>query len=81
MTGGQLRIDDPDVRSVQLDSLRGAIGLVGQESFLFDGSVRENLLYAKPNATGSTCDYGHLVCKRLHVPPRLLISVFKPETC
>ena len=50
VTGGQLLVDDIDVRNVQLGSLRETIGLVGQESYLFDGTVRENLLYAKPNA-------------------------------
>ncbi|NCF88843.1 MAG: ATP-binding cassette domain-containing protein, partial [Verrucomicrobiaceae bacterium] len=44
VTGGQLLVDNIDVRNVQLGSLRETIGLVRQESYLFDGTVRENLL-------------------------------------
>jgi ATP-binding cassette, subfamily B, bacterial len=42
---GTVRIDGTDVREVTLDSLRGAVGYVSQDSYLFDGTVRENLTY------------------------------------
>jgi ATP-binding cassette subfamily B protein len=45
VTGGAIRVDGYDVRDVTLDSLRGAIGYVSQDVYLFDGTVRENLLY------------------------------------
>jgi subfamily B ATP-binding cassette protein MsbA len=48
---GRVLIDDVDVRDVKLRSLRSQIGVVAQETLLFSGSVRENLLYGKPDAT------------------------------
>lgn len=42
---GTIRIDSVDVRDVTLDSLRGLIGYVGQEPFLFTGTVRDNIAY------------------------------------
>ena len=50
---GRVRIDGEDARDLTLDSLRAAIGLVGQDSYLFDGTVIENLRYARPDATRS----------------------------
>ena len=48
---GAVRIDGHDVREVTLDSLRDAIGYVSQDTFLFDGTVRENLLYGRFDAS------------------------------
>src|SRR6059058_4071595 len=48
---GQIYVDDKPVREYDLRSLREAIGVVTQESFLFNGSIRENLLMGKPTAT------------------------------
>jgi ABC-type multidrug transport system fused ATPase/permease subunit len=48
---GSVRVDGHDVREVELRSLRSAMGLVGQDSYLFDGTVAENLRYARPEAT------------------------------
>jgi ATP-binding cassette subfamily B protein len=42
---GQILIDGDDVREVTLDSLRRQIGIVSQEAFLFNGTIRENILY------------------------------------
>lgn len=50
-TGGSIRIDGIDLRDIQLESLGQAIGIVAQETYLFHASIRENLLYGKPNAT------------------------------
>ena len=47
---GQIAIGNTDIRSIDLTSLRQNIGLVSQEPFLFDATVKENLLLAKPNA-------------------------------
>ena len=44
-------IDGQDVRSVTLKSLRGAIGVVQQDVYLFSGSVYENIAYGKPGAS------------------------------
>ena len=49
--GGRVTIGGVDVRDMDLKYLRSNIGVVTQESYLFNGTIRENLLYAKPNAT------------------------------
>jgi ATP-binding cassette, subfamily B, bacterial len=49
--GGEIYIDGKPIREYALRSLREAIGVVTQESFLFNGSIRENLLMGKPDAT------------------------------
>jgi ATP-binding cassette, subfamily B, bacterial len=51
VTRGHVRIDGVDVRDIKLASLAEMIGMVTQETYLFHSSVRENLLYAKPDAT------------------------------
>ncbi len=48
---GAIRIDGVDVRDIAQHSLRSQIGVVLQETFLFSGTVYENLVYAKPDAT------------------------------
>ncbi len=48
---GSVTIDGVDVRDVTLESLSDVIGIVTQETYLLHASVRENLLYAKPEAT------------------------------
>lgn len=49
--GGSVSVDERDVKSLSFESLRGAIGLVAQDVFLFHGTVRENVLYGRPEAT------------------------------
>jgi ATP-binding cassette subfamily B protein len=48
---GSICIDGVDVRNISQESLRRQMGVVLQESFLFTGSIWQNLTYAKPNAT------------------------------
>src|SRR6201993_1332373 len=48
---GQIYVDGKPIREYDLRTLREAIGVVTQESFLFNGSIRENLLVGKPTAT------------------------------
>jgi ABC-type multidrug transport system fused ATPase/permease subunit len=48
---GQITVDGRDLRSIQLSSLRQQVAVVLQDSFLFNNSVVENLLYGKPDAT------------------------------
>jgi ATP-binding cassette subfamily B protein len=48
---GAVRIDGQDVREVTLQSVGNAVGVVTQETFLFHATVRENLRYARPDAT------------------------------
>ncbi|APE29720.1 ABC transporter [Halomonas aestuarii] len=47
---GRVLIDDQPIRAVSLASLRGAIGLVSQDVYLFEGSVRDNIAYGRPEA-------------------------------
>jgi len=47
---GTISVDGTDVRDVTVESLRGAIGYVSQDPFLFYGTVRENVAYARPEA-------------------------------
>lgn len=51
VTSGLISIDGQDVRSVTQKSLRRAIGLVQQDVYLFDGTLRENIAYGRPGAT------------------------------
>ena len=51
VTGGAIRINGIDIRDLKLEELRTAIGVVTQDSHMFHESIRENLKYAKPNAT------------------------------
>lgn len=48
---GVLEVDGHDVRSLRMADLRGSIGLVSQDVFLFHGSVRDNIAYGRPTAT------------------------------
>jgi ATP-binding cassette, subfamily B, bacterial len=48
---GSVTIDDIDVRDITLESLGQIIGVVTQETYLFHSTIRENLLYARPDAT------------------------------
>ena len=48
---GAILIDGQDVRSLTLDSVRRNIGIVQQDVFLFAGTIRENILYGRPDAT------------------------------
>jgi ATP-binding cassette subfamily B protein len=50
-TSGRVTIDGQDLREVTLDSLRSNIGMVFQESLLFNRTIRENLLVGRPDAT------------------------------
>lgn len=51
VTSGSVRIDGRDVRDFTLTSLRSHIGIVFQETTLFSGTIRENITYAKPDAS------------------------------
>ena len=51
VTSGQIRIDGRDIRDVTLKSLRENIGIVQQDVYLFAGTVMDNILYGKPDAS------------------------------
>ncbi|MFN7993505.1 MAG: ABC transporter ATP-binding protein [Bryobacteraceae bacterium] len=48
---GAIRIDDVDLSTVRLDSYRTQLGVVLQDTFLFDGTIRENVSFSRPDAT------------------------------
>ena len=50
-TKGTVRVDGVDLSTVRLDSYRTRLGVVLQESFLFDGTIRENVAFSRPEAT------------------------------
>jgi subfamily B ATP-binding cassette protein MsbA len=50
-TDGTVTIDGIDLSTVRLDSYRTQLGVVLQDTFLFDGTIEENIAFAKPNAT------------------------------
>lgn len=50
-TAGRITIDGQDIREISLESLRANISIVSQEAFLFNGSILENILYGKPDAS------------------------------
>src|SRR6266568_4887670 len=49
---GKVLVDGVDLATVKLDSYRSQLGVVLQDSFLFDGSIRDNILFSRPDATG-----------------------------
>jgi subfamily B ATP-binding cassette protein MsbA len=50
-TSGRVLVDGVDLAKVRLDSYRTQLGVVLQETFLFDGTIRENVAFARPNAS------------------------------
>ena len=51
VSGGRIRIDGQDIRAVQQDSIRQQLGIVLQDTFLFSGTVRENIRYGRLDAS------------------------------
>lgn len=51
VTSGCITIGGQDIRKIRLESLRSNIGIVQQEVYLFDGTIRENIAYGKPGAS------------------------------
>lgn len=49
--GGNIYVDDTDIRDITKDSLRQSFGMVLQDTWLFAGTIRENIAYGKPDAT------------------------------
>lgn len=55
-TSGAIRIDGHDIRDLSLDTLAHQIGMVTQETYLFNDTIRANLLYARPDATDAAIE-------------------------
>ncbi len=52
---GAVRIDGKNIRSFTLDSLRGSVGAMMQDTYIFSGSVLDNIRFARPDATDEEC--------------------------
>ncbi len=63
-TSGQIMLDGYDLRDLSLDTIAKHIGMVTQETFLFHTSIRDNLLYAKTDATQDELD---LACRAANI--------------
>ena len=62
--GGSICIDGQDIREVTQKSLREALGLVQQDVYLFDGTLRENIAYGRPDATEEEI---HEAARKAHI--------------
>ena len=51
VTGGSITVDGKNIRGLTLKSLRSQIGMVQQDVYLFDGTIKDNIAYGKPGAT------------------------------
>lgn len=71
VTGGRILIDGVDIRDMKRDSLRSLYGMVLQETWIFTGTVRENIAYGRPDATdeeikqAAVTAHAHSFIKRL----------------
>src|SRR4029077_15445350 len=50
-TSGTVLVDDIDLSNVSLSSYRSQLGVVLQDNFLFDGTIKENILFGRPDAS------------------------------
>ena len=64
VTDGKVTFDGIDVRNWDLETLRSEVGIVSQETYLFNGTIRENLLYAKEDATQEEME---IACKKANI--------------
>ena len=70
VTAGAVLLDGHDVRDLSFASLRRIVGVVSQDTYLFHGSVRENLRFARPDATDEQLEEAAQAA-RIHEPPGL----------
>lgn len=66
---GAVRIDGKDVRKVTLNSLRKEVGVLMQDSFIFKGTILENIRYGRPSATDEECKEA---ARTIHAEERIL---------
>jgi ABC-type methionine transport system ATPase subunit len=68
---GELAIDGQDIRKIKLEDLRSQIGMVAQESFLFNGSIAENMANTAPLSTRSSKRPGRPTRTSSSLPSRM----------
>ncbi len=61
---GRVLVDNVDLAKVDLNTFRSQLGVVLQDSFLFDGTIRENIMFSRPDATGEEFLFA---CRTAHV--------------
>jgi ATP-binding cassette subfamily B protein/subfamily B ATP-binding cassette protein MsbA len=71
VTGGEITLDGHDIRDLALESLRQQISIVLQEVFLFHGTVRENILFGRPDATEEEMKQAAVVANAMEFIERL----------
>ncbi|WP_147802377.1 ABC transporter ATP-binding protein [Alkalicoccus halolimnae] len=54
-TGGRVLLDGEDLRNIKLDSLRKQVGIVLQDTFIFSGTIMDNIRFGRPDATDGEC--------------------------
>ncbi|KAM0273590.1 hypothetical protein ACHAQH_008253 [Verticillium albo-atrum] len=69
VSSGSVTVDGHDLKDLKLDSLRGNIGVVPQDTVLFNASIMYNLLYAKPGATEADV---YAACKAANIHDRIV---------
>lgn len=69
VAGGSITVDGHDIRDLRLDSLRQNVGVVPQDTVLFNNTIMYNLLYAKPHATE---DDVYAACRAANMHDRIL---------
>lgn len=69
VSSGSIAIDGHDIRDLKLDSLRRNIGVVPQDTVLFNATIMYNLLYARPDATEADV---YDACKTANIHDRIL---------
>ncbi|KAK4228720.1 P-loop containing nucleoside triphosphate hydrolase protein [Podospora fimiseda] len=74
---GSITVDGHDIRDLQLESLRRSIGVVPQDTVLFNATIMYNLRYANPNATEADV---HEACKAANIHERIMEFPDKYET-
>src|SRR3712207_7148185 len=62
-TGGRILVDGQDVRAVTQDSLRAAIGVVPQDTVLFNDTIRYNIAYGRPGATDAEIEHAAMLAQ------------------
>ncbi len=71
VTGGRITLDGQDIKSLRLDSLRKQISIVLQDVFLFHGTVRQNILFGRPDASEAEMDAAARAANALEFIERL----------
>ena len=62
-TSGEITLDGTDLRDIELASFRRLLGIVEQDVFLFDGTIRENIAYARPEASDTEVEHAAKIAR------------------